>query len=789
LKNSEKTGDLPMTTANNNVQWAQKFGGTLADVGWGITTDKAGNTYLTGTFQGSANFGSTTLNNTFTSVDAFVAKLDSAGQFVWAQKLGGVSEDFSYGITTDDASNIYLTGFFSGSAVFGNTTLTSEGPTDAFVTKLDSTGKFLWAKNLGGTISDSGYGITTDKSGNVYVSGVLNTTQNPPANINSLFQGDNAFITKLDSNGNVLWTKTIDGTSSEKSTSVTTDQFGNIYATGLFNGTAVFDNVSLTTTGNIETFITKLDNNGQFLWAQRIAGTSLNSGNAGFSISADAVGNTYVAGAFSGSVTIGGNTLTSAGGEDVFVTKLDSNGNLLWAKSYGGNGDDNALSIIADKSGNLYVNGGFSGTANFDNITLTSAGDFDIFTTKLDTNGNVLSAQRFGGTSNDIGLGITIDGVGNAYATGLFFGNVSFGDTTLNSTGDADGFIVKLASSQLNQVSNTNNVFNLSGSATPLQFVLKSVNASVVNEIGIFTVDDAQGTIDGIAPNSPNYTQAALARARSLFSPLRNAPNGFNNNQSTTLNLESGENFRLFLVQNGTVDGIRNGSVPLSQLVISSATSLQVSQTNGVFELGFSDSPGSSQFNNAVVQVQLVPQPQPIGSNLQEQKEGEVLDLRDFTGTLTATLTVNREAAYNNFVGFYRVANIDGSIDTDGDGVGDLLPGQAGYVDAAVKNRVAGLNLTVGNQATANFTGQFEAGAIYAPFLIVNSSLDPLLDTNPNNNPIVYFSYLGANPDKVDHVRILGNNVFGFEDLPSGGDKDFNDFIVSVNFSQPVTIV
>jgi hypothetical protein len=779
-----------MTTTNDNVQWVQKFGGTLGDLGWGIATDQAGNTYVTGVFQGSANFGSTSLNSTFNSVDAFVTKLDSTGQFIWAQKIGGTSFDAGLSVTTDNANNIYTTGYFSGSVVFGNTTLTSEGQTDVFVTKLDSTGKFLWAQKLGGTVSDSGYSITTDASGNVYVSGVLDTNENPPANISSLSQGNNAFIIKLDSNGNVLWTKSIGGTSSEKSTSVTTDQFGNIYATGFFDGNAVFDNFTLTSTGNLETFITKLDSNGQFLWAQRIAGTSLNSGNGGFSITADAVGNTYVTGVFTGIVTISDTTLISAGGEDVFITKLDSNGNFLWAKNYGGTGNENPVDILADELGNLYVTGTFTGTASFDDITLTSAGDFDIFTAKLDTDGNVLSAQRFGSSSFDSGVGLDIDGVGNIYATGTFSSNASFGDTTLTSAGSADGFVVKLAASQLNQVSNTNNVFNLSGNATPLQFVLKSANAGVVNEIGIFTVDDEQGTIDGISPNDPNYTQAALARARSLFSPLNNAPNGFNNSQTTTLNLDSGESFRLLLVQNGTLDGIKNGSVPLSQLVISSATSLQVSEIgNSVFELGFSGSSSGGQFNQAVVQVELATQPQPIASDLQDQGQGEVLDLRDFTGTLTATLTVNREAAFNNFVGFYRVADTNGSIDINGDGVGDLLPGQAGYAEAAVSSRVAGLDLSVGNQSTASFTGQFEAGAIYAPFLIVDKSPDSLLDTDPNNNPLVYFSYLGANSDGVDHVRLLGNNVFGFEDLPSGGDKDFNDVIVSVNFSQPLTVV
>lgn len=108
---------------------------------------------------------------------------------------------------------------------------------------------------------------------------------------------------------------------------------------------------------------------------------------------------------------------------------------------------------------------------------------------------------------------------------------------------------------------------------------------------------------------------------------------------------------------------------------------------------------------------------------------------------------------------------------------------QAGYTEAALRQRVAGIDLTVNNQGTASYTGTFEPGSIFAPFIIVDGRPDAVLDNNPNNNPAVYFSFLGANSDKVDHIRLLGNNTFGFEDLANGGDKDFNDVIVRVNLS------
>ncbi|QYX33118.1 SBBP repeat-containing protein [Sphaerospermopsis torques-reginae] len=770
--------------------WAQQFGGTSPDTGWNIAADTSGNTYVTGAFKGTATFGNTTLTHTgLGSSDAFIAKLDSNKNVLWAQKLVGASSAQGFGITVDESGNSYATGFFTGTATFGNTTLTSAGNEDAFITKLNSSGKFLWAQKLGGTSSDSGYSITTDGVGNTYVTGVLNTISSP-GNINAptnTYTSDDAFITKLDNKGNILWTKNLGGAFlADRGIGITSDITGNTYATGFFSGTTTFGNISLSSVGNEDGFITKLDTSGNFLWAQRLGGT-LSDGGVG--ITSDEAGNIYVTGIFRDTASFGSATLTSAGDEDAFVAKFDNNGKALWAKNLGSTGVDEGLGIVTDGLGNVYVTGVFSGTASFGSTTLSSTGDADAFIAKLDSNGNVLSAQKFGSTSLDLGIGIASDSKGNIYATGGFGNTATFGNTSLTSAGSIDAFIVKLGDevgeTQITLIpNNTDSVFNLNGAATPIQFLLKSASPSVVNEIGLFTVDDDQGTIDGIAPNDSNYTQAVLSRSRSIFSTLGNSPNGFDTNLTRTLDLDAGIRFRLLLVQNGTLDGLRNGTVPLSQLLLSSPASLQVSDVgNSTFDLRFEDS-GSGQFNDAVVQMQLGTEAdKPIGTNLQDQQEGEVLDLRGLTDTQTATFTVNREAAYNNFVGFFRVADANGSIDINGDGIGDLLPGQTGYGEVAVKNRVGGINLSVGNQGQASFTGQFEGGSIFAPFLIVNGTPDQFLDSNPNNNPAIYFPYLGANSDKVDHVRMLGNNVFGFEDLPNGGDKDFNDIIVSVKFN------
>jgi glycerophosphoryl diester phosphodiesterase len=169
--------------------------------------------------------------------------------------------------------------------------------------------------------------------------------------------------------------------------------------------------------------------------------------------------------------------------------------------------------------------------------------------------------------------------------------------------------------------------------------------------------------------------------------------------------------------------------------------------------------------------------------------EREFLDLRGMTQPVKAEFVLNREAAFNSFVGFYQVVDVNGGIDTDGNGTIDLRPGDAGYVQAAVRDRLTGIDLTVNNNpGTATFTATLEGNSLIAPFMIVDGRPDTILNGNGNNVPAVYFPFLGANSDKVDHIRLLGTNTFGFEDIQGGGDQDYNDITLQVNLNMAYTL-
>jgi hypothetical protein len=332
----------------------------------------------------------------------------------------------------------------------------------------------------------------------------------------------------------------------------------------------------------------------------------------------------------------------------------------------------------------------------------------------------------------------------------------------------------------------TDDVFKISGigNSFKLKITLTGRESSFVNELGIFTVDDDAGRINGIAPGSPEYTKLALARGKIVFSAIANNPNGFStDNISRILQLKYSEKIKFYLIKNNSTDAVNAGSN--SEIIFADLTKQKVTNLgDDIFSLAWKDgSHNNVNFKDLEVKLQATKETLTLGTDLQDKNQNEVIDLRGITGQVRAEFQVHREAAFNNVVGFYQVANANGGIDTNGDGNIDILPGQAGYIQAAIQSRITGINLAVSNQTTGNFTANLTAGSIFAPFIIVNSNIDALLDSNTSNDPAVYFPFLGANSDKTDHIRLLGDNIFGFEDLVGGGDRDYNDIVMKVNLT------
>ncbi len=442
--------------------WSQSAGGAKSDAAHSVSTDAAGNVYVTGWFASSSiTFGSIVLTNAYSGYyspsDIFITKYDSNGNVLWAKSAGGTEGDWATSLSIDNEGNVYITGsFYSSSLTFGLTTLTnsSADSSDIFITKYDSNGNVLWAKSAGGTGYDFGTNVTTDGGGNVYVTGVFDSD---PITFGSTILtnagGYDVFITKYNSNGTVLWAKSTGGTDYDEATSVSTDGEGNVYVTGVFKSDPItFGSMMLTNAGGDDIFITKYNTNGTVLWAKSMGGTDDDEAT---SVSTDAGENVYVTGSFqSSSITFGSTTLINSGGgwADIFITKYDSNGNVLWAKSEGGTYVDKAFSVATDAGANVYVTGEFySSSITFGSTVLTNAGSADIFLTKYDSNGTVLWAKRAGGTDWDFAYDVSTYTGGNVYVVGWFESpSITFGSTILQNSSDIhhdDIFVAKLSDS------------------------------------------------------------------------------------------------------------------------------------------------------------------------------------------------------------------------------------------------------------------------------------------------------------------------------------------------------
>jgi hypothetical protein len=427
----------------------------------------------------------------FTSLFILSSCLIQSQIFQWAKNFGGITQDFSKSIAVDVTGNICITGYFDGVSDFdsgsGTYTLASNGGLDIYVSKLDASGNFLWAKNIGGTSFEYGEDISVDATGNIFVTGNFNGVVDFDPGIGTYTLASNGsndiFIFKLDANGNFVWAQGFGSAFADVGKSVALDVNGNVYFTGSFSGTVDFDSGPATNTlnspGGLDAFICRLDNSGNFIWAKSIGN---NCTEEGMSITVDGSGNIYTAGRFECATDFdpgpGTTTITGLGYNDIFVLKLDPNGNYIWAKSIAGSDNDVCYSITTDNSGNVYTTGHFRGTPDFDpgvgTYTLTASGQTDFFISKLDINGDFVWARTIGGSGVDVGHDIIVDASGNSYLTGDFQNTVDFDPGTsvynLGTTGgcfiskyDANGNFVWAKSMYSTNIGGVSLAFNLAG--------------------------------------------------------------------------------------------------------------------------------------------------------------------------------------------------------------------------------------------------------------------------------------------------------------------------------------
>jgi hypothetical protein len=388
---------------------------------------------------------------------AFVPKpaLAQAPAWQWANSLclGNATAT-----VTDNAGNVYVTGQFNGTATFGTTTLTSVAGDDIFVAKLNSVGTCEWAVSVGGTFTDAGLGLALDAfTGDVLVGGSFDSpdlTFGFTRLVNAGgggFGNSDAFVARISSAGNWRLATRLGSTAADVINSVATDRAGNIYVTGSFIGTIVLGTSSFTSIGGRDMFAAKLDAIGQCQWGQAAGGFTED---AGTDIAVDSVGNVFVAGQFlSPTISFGALTLGNYNpfDYDLFVTRISPNGSWLWATIAGGSDSEKVGWLALDRFDNVYVSGGFrSPQSSFGPLSLlnTSANNYDTFVAKLNSRGIWQWVTGAGSSLSDYASAITLDATDSPVIAGVFAGpSATFGTQTITngSVTGAEVFVARLS--------------------------------------------------------------------------------------------------------------------------------------------------------------------------------------------------------------------------------------------------------------------------------------------------------------------------------------------------------
>ncbi len=445
---------------------AVRAGGTDADKINSVCADASGKIYAAGSYKSSSIlFGANNLVSSG-SFDIFLAKYDNNAVAIWGTSSGGSSEDGANTVSRDINGNIYVGGYFTNSIIFCNEPINSKNPGFSDIILIKYAEGVPWVTSMNGGLDDSGEGIATDASGNVFVVGYFTSpTLTISTNINTIilnnanpystvfdpnphiYGSKQMFLAKYNSNGTVIWAKTaISSGGANEATCVATDSQGNIYIAGDFWGPKiVFDNLPqvLHTPGAFgdtwDMFVAKYDPNGNPIWVKHPNGID---DDWPYSICVDNSTNIFVSGMMNESIDFGnGKIAPVSGDESMFIVKLNSSGTAQWAKGSQltcSNPNFHCKSyafITNDISGNIYAAGGFSADKiNFDNVTsLVGQGTpkSSAFLVKYDNNGNVKWAQTQTGNAAAFHSSVSADQIGNIYVGGSFHSgnNVKFGNT------------------------------------------------------------------------------------------------------------------------------------------------------------------------------------------------------------------------------------------------------------------------------------------------------------------------------------------------------------------------
>ena len=359
---------------------------------------------------------------------------------LWSNRYGDGSEDRTVAVAVAGDGSIFMAGQFQGAINLGGANLVSAGSYDIYLARYTADGAHVWSRRYGDASSQSAFDLAVNSLGQPALVGSFQGTVDFGGGPLTSAGGYDVYVAKFDANGNHLWSRRYGDPSDQLGTGVGCGSGGHVAVTGLFSGTVNFGGDTLTSAGGTDVFLFQLDSSSGF----HMWSDRFGDGNdqSALDLAAHVQGRITIVGRADGSINFGGGVLTSVGGSDVFIAQFESWGAHRWSDLYGGVQHDAAYGVDFHRSSqSVAVTGHFAVTANFGGAPLTSIGSTDLFLAKYDTNGNHMWSYRWGTNAQDIARDVSVSPLGEVAFTGYFEGSGSFGGGGVNSAGLSDLFI------------------------------------------------------------------------------------------------------------------------------------------------------------------------------------------------------------------------------------------------------------------------------------------------------------------------------------------------------------
>ncbi len=418
-----------------------------------VVIDGFGNIVITGTFEGTVNFGTT--GDELSSAggkDVFLAKFSADGTHLWSKSFGDVGDQIVIGVDTDVLEGIVISGTFANTINFGTAgdELNSAGGNDIFMAKFDADGAFLWSYKFGDAADQQAHAMVLTTCGEIAVTGNFAGTINFGTTGDELTSAgnDDIFFARFNPDGSHKWSYRFgDAAANQIGLAIATDLDGNAIVTGTFEGTVNFAGNEFTSQGSTDVFLINYDHDGGLVFAKSY-GDAAQQQVAGIEVDGNYA--IVLTGLFHGTINFGatGDEMTSLGGADIYLAKVSGDGSFVWSKQFGDATDEQGAqhALAIDDGFNIVLSGGVSSAVDFGGGTLTGAGLTDVYLAKFTAGGTLLYGKRFGDAAAQQTAAVKVDPQRNIIATGSYEGNLELvtGSPLVNS-GQQNVFVAKFA--------------------------------------------------------------------------------------------------------------------------------------------------------------------------------------------------------------------------------------------------------------------------------------------------------------------------------------------------------